>query len=241
MSRPRIVALCSTFCEGELARSAIESAAALDGVLVFEGPVEGNEPSGEPTAIPGLGEVGKLKFYAREAGWESDAAKRTAMIEKAKELWQGPLWALWLDGDELLLWGDQLHDWLGRVLHGDDPSNPVGGWPFTLVELDGSVSLCLGKLVRIDLIRRYLISSSYIEMVDGSRRTVGNALYWTPKDGALVEHWRARPPLQGEPHLLHRSILRAGSREVERQGAAEERNYRGVVLPSGERVNGEVG
>lgn len=230
--RPWIVALCSTFCEGELALSTFESAAALDGILVFDGPVESNKPSGEPTKF------GRAPAQFFTGSWESDAAKRTAMIEKAKQLWQGPLWALWLDGDELLLWGEQLHDWLGRVLHDDDPANPVGGWPMTLVELDGSVSICMGKLVRIDLIRRYLVSSSYIEMVDGSRRTVGNVLYWTVRDGPLVEHWRARPPLQGEPHLLHRSILRSGSRSVERQGTAEERNFRGVELPSGVRVNG---
>lgn len=236
--RPKIVALCSTFCEGELAASAITSAMMLDGVLVFEGPVEGNPPSGEPTIVPANHRDLK-KVHVREGSWASDAAKRTQMIETAKAIWQGPLWVLWLDGDELLLWGEQLHDWLGRVLHGDDPGNPVGGWPFTLVELDGSVSICMGKLVRADLIRRYLVSSSYIEMTNGDRRTVGNVLYWTPKEGALFDHWRARPPLQGEPHLLHRSILRAGSRAVERQGAAEERNFRGVELPSGVTVNGE--
>jgi hypothetical protein len=162
------------------------------------------------------------------------------MLAKAKQVWQGPLWVLWLDGDELLLWGEQLHDWLTRVLHDDDPANPVGGWPFALVELDGSVSICMGKLVRADLIRRYLVSSSYIEMVDGSRRTVGNVCYWTVKDGPMFEHWRARPPLQGEPHLLHRSILRSGSRSVERQGVAEERSFRGVELPASGPINGST-
>jgi hypothetical protein len=228
--RPRIVALVSSFREGDLLASTLASARPLDGILVAEGPVEGNPPAGPPSRIP----AGVKRF---DGSWESDAAKRTWLLEKAKTIWQGPLWVLWLDGDELLLWGDQLHDWLGRVLWNDDPGNPVGGWPLTLVELDGSVSVCMGKLVRADLIRRYLVSSSYIEMMDGSRRTVGNVPYWTPKDGALLEHWRARPPLQGEPHLLHRSILRAG-REVERQGVAEERSFRGVVLPGSGPING---
>jgi hypothetical protein len=84
----------------------------------------------------------------------------------------------------------------------------------------------MGKLLRVDLVRRYIRSSSHIELVNGDERTVGNVLYWTPKDGALYDHWRARPPLQGEPHLQHRPILRSRMREVERQHVAEERAFR---------------
>lgn len=211
--------------------TAIRSLSALDGVLVFEGPVEENEPIGAESVMPIKGE-NALKIYHGE--WETDAVKRTAMLAKAKELWQGELWGLWLDGDEVLLWGEYLHDWLHRVVQQGDESNPVGGWPFALVELDGSTSLCMGKLVRLDLIREYLISSSWIELVNGERRTVGNVKYWDPVEGPLQfdgegkPHWRARPPLQGEPHLLHRHFLRDVSREVERQHLAEARRHEGV-------------
>jgi hypothetical protein len=93
----------------------------------------------------------------------------------------------------------------------------------------------MGKVVRLDLIRRYLISSSYIEMMDGSRRTVGNVDAWNPVAGPMQQHdgkphWRARPPLQGEPHLQHRPSLRDTSRAVERQNEAEARNFVGVEL-----------
>jgi hypothetical protein len=233
--RPRIVALVSSFREGELLASALASVACLDGVLVADGPVGDNRPSGEESVI----RQGQASELVRGA-WDSDAGKRSSMLEIAKARWQGPLWGLWLDGDELLLWGEYLHDWLARVLVGDDPENPVGGWPLALVELDGSVSICMGKLVRVDLIRRYLVSSSYIEMVNGERRTVGNVCYWTVKDGPLYEHWRARPPLAGEPHLQHRPILRDPGRAVERQHQAEERDFVGVELPATGPVNGST-
>lgn len=213
--------------------TAVRSLAALDGVLVAEGPVEQNAGSaGPPSELPN-----EVKVKRFDGVWESDAAKRTWMLGKAKQLWPGPLWGLWLDGDELLLWGEMLKDWLWRVEQQGDDGNPVGGWPLPLVELDGTVVICAGKLVRLDLIRKYLVSSSYIEMVDGSRRTVGNMPYWTPTDGALVESWRARPPLQGEPHLQHRPVLRSKLRTVERQHRAEERNFRGVELPDSTRVD----
>lgn len=217
--------------------TAIRSLEALDGVLVFEGPVEGNEPDGTPSVIPHESTAQRKGMLTTVGGtWETDAAKRTAMLNYAKRKWQGELWGLWLDGDEVLIWGEYLRDWLWRVVQQGDPGNPVGGWPLALVELDGSTTLCMGKLVRLDLIRSYLISSSWIELVTGERRTVGNVPYWDPVDGALQHdedgrpHWRARPPLQGEPHLLHRHFLRDVSRKVERQHLAEARHHQDADL-----------
>lgn len=222
----------STFCEGTLAISAMRSAAMLDGILVADGPVEGNEPDPDfITVFPQLHDP-EHKFNKRLGKWPDDAAKRTWMVGEAKKLWPGELWGLWLDGDELLLWGEYLRDWIERVKHeSEDDSNPIAGWPFALVELDGSVSMCGGKLVRIDLIRQYLASSSYVEFVNGGRRTLGNVQYWNPVDGALVENWRARPVLNGEPHLLHRPLLRGKGRTVERQHKAEERAFKDLILP----------
>lgn len=215
--------------------TAVRSLAALDHVIIYEGPVEDNPGLG-PESVTGA--LSKRVSYL-EGVWASDAAKRTAMLEKAQQLPRAPgepLWGLWLDGDELLLWGEYLRDWVWRVSQQGDEGNEVAGWPFALVELDGSVSLCMGKLVRLDLIKRYLISSSYIELVNGDRRTVGNVEYWNPVDGPTQfdgegrPHWRARPPLQGEPHLQHRPVLRSRLRGVERQHLAEARNFEGVDL-----------
>jgi hypothetical protein len=231
-----IVGLVSSFREGAMLRTAVASLDALDHVAVFEGPVEGNPDVGPASELPtdARKRRGQPTLLVREGAWETDAAKRTAMVEWTRQRWPGrEVWGLWLDGDEILLWGEYLRDWLWRVRQGGDPDNPVAGWPFALVELDGSTSICMGKLVRVDLISRYLVSSSYIELVNGERRTVGNVLAWTPTGGpepGWEGHWRARPPLQGEPHLQHRPILRDRSRVVERQHAAEERNYRAEVL-----------
>lgn len=228
----KIVGLVSAFREGPMLQAAVRSLAALDHVVVFEGPVEGNPPAGPPSLIP-------KGTTVIEGAWETDAAKRSAMVEwvHSRRWLDGETWGLWLDGDEILLWGEYLHDWVWRVSQQGDDANPVAGWPLPLVELDGSVSICMGKLVRVDLIRRYLVSSSFIELVDGSTRTVGNVLYWTPTEGPLQRdpatgkpHWRARPPLQGEPHLQHRPVLRSKLRQVERQHVAEARNFAGVEL-----------
>lgn len=245
----KIVGLVSSFREGSLLESAIHSLEALDAIVVFEGPVEQNaSATGEPSAIPNR--VGGLQVSTVHGEWPADAAKRTAMIEWCQErkwLANEEVWGLWLDGDEVLLWGEYLHDWVLRASQAGTEENPVAGWPLSLVELDGSVAWCMGKLVRVDLIEKYLISSSFMQMKGGVTVTKGNVQCWTPLDGPTqfvetpkatspggierLPHWRARPPLQGEPHLLHRSRLRAPSRGVERQHRAEERNYKDVDLP----------
>jgi len=237
----KIVALVSSYREGPLLEAAIRSVAMLDHVLVAEGPVDENRRAfGEESVIPK--DLQRLSVIRGE--WPADAAKRTAMVQwmQARRWMQDEeIWGLWLDGDEVLLWGEYLRDWINRVVEeSDDPDNPVAGFPFTLVEFDGTVVWCMGKLVRIDLVERYLISSSYVEFKGGYTKTIGNVTAWTPLDGPLhmvdlpdgskVPHWRARPPLQGEPHLQHRPMLRSLRRQVERQHLAEARNFDGVDL-----------
>ncbi len=238
----KIVGLVSSFREGALLESAIRSLAALDAIVVFEGPVEQNaDLSGPESVIPNR--VGNLQVNVVRGEWPADAAKRTAMIEwcHTRRWLQGEdVWGLWLDGDEILLWGEYLRDWVTAAASVGDEENPVLGWPISLVELDSSVAWCRSKLVRIDLIERYLVSSSYVQLKSGQTITIGNLQCWTPLDGPTqfaevngetLPHWRARPPLQGEPHLQHRWMIRPKGREVERQGKAEERNYEGVALP----------
>lgn len=240
----KIVGLVSSFREGELLRSAIESLAPLDHVLVAEGPVEQNaDLSGQESLIPSYVGEPKRQVHVMRGEWPADAAKRTAMIRWVQDrrwLRGEEVWGLWLDGDEILLWGEYLADWLRRASQAGTADDPAAGWPLSIVEPDGSVAWCMGKLIRVDLIERYLISSSFIEMKGGATRTVGNVQCWTPLDGPTqfteaegerLPHWRARPPLQGEPHLVHRWHLREKQRQVERQHKAEERNYQDVELP----------
>jgi hypothetical protein len=221
----KIVGLVSCYREGSLVAAAVASLRHLDFTLVFEGPVEGNPVSGKPSQLPRFDQA---EGRVVNGSWDSDAGKRTAMVEwvRSRRYLQDPdgVWGLWLDADEILLWGEYLHDWVARVAEQDAD---VGGWPLALTELDGSVTICMGKLLRVDRVRRYLASSSYLEFDDGTRKTLGNVPAWTPTGGPQpgVAGWRARPPLQGEPHLLHRPILRSRDRQVERQHLAEERAF----------------
>jgi hypothetical protein len=140
-----------------------------------------------------------------------------------------PLWIVWLDSDELLLWGEYLIDWLHRTEH----ETGAGGFIIRLVELDGSVVMCHGRVVRGDLIRSYEHSIATILLKNGMLVSLpnvpvcaaGGVPYWTDESRAIEvdDLARLRPPLAGEPHLLHRSLLRDPSRDVERQSVAESR------------------
>lgn len=222
-----IVGMMSTFCEGQLARSACESLLrACDKVVVFEGPVGGaEEVSGLWTQLPDTG-----KFVVEYGEWASDAAKRQAMVEYVKHRWGGvsPLWGVWLDGDELLLWGEYLRDWLGRLDAENEltrtqrislPSEaesggdfivpePTFNWLIRLVELDASVAKCSGKVVRLDLIDEYLVSSYQVRLMNGAIVALPNV----PAE---------RGPIPGEPHILHRSGLRDPRRQIRRLHDAE--------------------
>lgn len=207
-----LLGLCSTYKEGELSRMAIESclAAHFDQVIVFEGPA-GEELPGElpdswiPPAVT-----------ARNGRWKTDAAKRTAMV-KATRGFSEPTWGVWVDGDEVLLNGEFLRDQLQAVLWRDEREGgqPTAGFPLRLVEMDGSVAVCRAKCVRVDLIERYIVSSSGILFRNGAMMAEGNlpmaqAEWWIPERMRLLEEGRMilTPPLPGEPYLLHRSPLR---------------------------------
>lgn len=233
----KVVGLVSSFREGPMLASAVRSLAMLDHTFVYEGPVEGN-PAAGPESEVGLNV--RQPITVVEGEWATDAAKRTAMVEAVQARFPGEeVWGVWLDGDEILLWGEYLSDWIwGQTQQAiyNDPDAPLAHCPLPLVELSGLTIMCLGKVIRVDLIERYLISSSYMEWKNGYRMTFGNVDHWNPVDGPLIlmedgrPHWRARPPLQGEPHLQHRPVLRSRLRTVERQGAAEARNFEGVQL-----------
>jgi len=192
-----------------------------------------------------------LKLLHWHSGeWSTDADKRTMMLTWAKQQWQGPLWALWLDGDELLMNGRYLRDQIQSLQWADEqrgasiatPDNPpVGGLPIRLVEPDGSVALCKGKLVRVDLIRSYLVSNLTAEMVNGAVIRLGNvpqsASEWIEP---RVEAHGARdklfllPPLPGEPYLVHRSHLRHPARVSNRMHEQEASELERLGMPTGE-------
>lgn len=236
-----IVGLVSSWREGSLAQLAVESAlAGCDRVLVVDAPIAGGAQHGQPSDFSvfrkGKGLVQRLSLHTPDRSFASDAAKRSWMVVRAQmsygHLHPDPLWGVWVDGDERLMFPEMLRHYIARGQHTGNPN-----FPLRLVEAHGgSVSLCWGKVVRLDLIERY-VASSYEVQLRGEplTRAWGNDnAHWNWQEGGNVEG--ARPPIQGEPHLLHLSALRPPGRADERMHQAEAddlatRIPSGLILP----------
>lgn len=240
-----IVGLVSTYMEGQLAADAVASCRpACDLVGVFEGkigdaPDSGNAPD---SGTPSVWSPGKNTVYAPTGGvWGSDALKRTYMLEWAKgrhatgKQRTEPLWVLWVDGDEVLMWGEYLR---AMVAHAE-ASTGAGGFGLRIQELDGSCAMTRNRIQRADMVQRYLVGASQVELTNGMVVVLPNEplcgaggipvgfgvdMPTDPAEQADLLAYR-RPPLQGEPHLLHRSILRDPARAAERQHLPEARSF----------------
>jgi hypothetical protein len=227
-----IVGLCSSFREGRLAESAVRSLLpACDRVVVLEGPI-GDAPEVGPVTDWGKVRRGG-RALVKEGAWGSDAAKRTALLEWAKRTpTRGPLWGVILDGDELLLHGELLPDYLAAL-----PDEALG-FSLHLMELDGSCSYIPNRVLRLDRIRRWILSSYAFE-IDGvavSKPNVKILDAGEPDSAEWVDvgdgHTRQRRrPLAGEPHILHRSVLRPAERQtrVQRQHEAEAESFEDLL------------
>lgn len=231
-----IVGLISSYREGSLLRSCIASArTGCDSVCVFEGPIGDELPDSTKADFPLPLEYLPSKITIGR--WKSDAVKRTKMLWWARNRWvqqklepdeeRDPLWILWLDGDEILLWGEYLRDWIERA----EKESGAGGFPLRLVELDGSVAKAYGRIVRGDLVERYLVAAYQLELVGGMIIALPNVQicaaggvpygYGEDKQITIEDLAELRPPLAGEPHILHRPMLRDPAREAQRQHEAE--------------------
>lgn len=236
-----LVGLMSSYREGRLTVGALRSLREIepDALIVYDGPA-GPELDGPESDLPeegGSAVAGEFWMHTEivhHGRWRTDARKRQAMLERAQGLGlPGPLWGLWLDGDEILVNGAYVRDIVqARVwedeLAPEDP--PWARWPLRLVEADGAVATIPNRLVRLDLIREYVVSTSRIVNSAGIEEGWAN----TPQDSNLWLHhflgavdkgrMVAWPPLPCEPHIFHRSGLRHPSRRGRRlhqQEAAE--------------------
>ena len=230
-----IVGLVSSYREGELVAGAIRTAAsACELVLVLEGPIGGGVDLAS-TRASRLRPSPHVLVREEVEPFESDAAKRTELLRWAQSIHAAkisagrartdePLWVVWVDGDELLLWGEWLGDYIARAIEEGDGENATGGFPLRLVEADGSVHLSWGRVVNGLAVRRYLTAAYEAELVSG----LVVAMPLTPSCTAggvplMPAEWQAppaspeerdlwlaqyRPPLAGEPHILHRHTLR---------------------------------
>lgn len=239
----KLVGMVSSYLEGWLVQEAVRSLLeAVDHVYVCEGPA--GDPITAEVPPTDLGELARDPAVSVwEGRWRTDARKRTTMIERARGdharsrheppgAPTRPLWGLWLDGDEVLFHGRFLRDWLQVLAWKEelDQVEPYLGRPIRIVELDGSVGWTRGKVVRLDLIRRYEVSAALFVNEHGVVQGAGNHpdsyLDWRiPREpyfasGQIV----IPPPIPGEPFILHRSALRhpvrAGNR-LHRQEAEE--------------------
>lgn len=221
MSDVTIVGLVSAYKEGALVRGAIESLlrVRLDALYVYEGPagdpLGADVPESElPAYRAGVGrsEPGELpRLCVHRARWRSDARKRDEMLQRAKREHPGPLWGVVVDGDEVLHNAEYLRDMVQAVAW-DDPE--IARIPLRLIERDGSVSIIGARVMRLDLLRSYDISSSLLTNIHGVQEGWGNRLELSP---LWVEGWAAAmergqivclPPFPCEPCIVHRAHLR---------------------------------
>lgn len=232
----KIVALISTFQEEELLPSVLRSANPLDMALVFDGPI-GENKDWYTDDISHDNQLPKITRWKGE--WISDASKRTDMLDVAKIMTDGKedVWGLWLDGDEILLWGEYLIDHCRRA----DQETATGGTTLKIVEYDGSVAECYGKLVKLSAIKRYIMSSYEVELDNGLTVALPNVPICSAggipigeiveRDDPLLSLYR--PPLQGEPHLLHRHGLRDANRKAVRLHNVESESFQTLVRNAG--------
>ena len=237
-----IVGLCSSYNEGRLAASAVRSLLdACDKVIVAEGPIAGSMNAGTPTDWRQF----KKDVLVMRGEWESDAIKRTMLLHRAQQMYGTNLkWGVILDGDELLVDGRFLPEYFD-ALHPD-----AIGFSLHLMELDGSCSYIPNRVLRLDRIRRWTLSSYAFELDTGVIVQRGNMpilqggepepLIARMVDGEwdrIPEAWldtgdgvrQRRRPLAGEPHILHRSVLRSPERQkVRRLSDAEAETISGL-------------
>lgn len=255
-----IVGLVSSYREGNLVAGAVRTAAAgCELVLVLEAPIAGVELAGSRASA--LRASSRVLVRETAEPFESDAAKRTELLRWAQRVHAGkigagrarvdePLWCVWVDGDELLLWGEWLPDYIERADE-ERLESGAGGFPLRLVEPDSSVHLSWGRVIDGLAVKRYRTGAYEVELVSGM--TV--ALPLTPicsaggipldpvgRQGDVIvtgaAAWQAmsveqrdrelalrRPPLAGEPHILHRHSLRSSRRAAVRGKDLEARAF----------------
>lgn len=225
-----VVGMVSSYREGRLVRGAIESLleVELDRLYIFEGPAGSpleNEAELEPSHVDGYADDGVVLYRGR---WRTDARKRNVMLQRAKADYpDGPLWAVVVDADEVLVNGRYLRDRLEWVLASDAARGasmalannpPMARWPLRLIEHDGSISLITARVFRADLLRSIDHSSSVVTNVAGVRDGWGN---YAEVSKVWIELWLASidkgamiawPPFPCEPCLVHRSNLRNPAR-----------------------------
>lgn len=226
-----IVGCISAYKEGRLSLGAIQSLLRvdLDALYVYEGPA--GEPLGDDvpdSVFPWTGDnpgkhIGGAETRFKRGRWRTDARKRNEMLQRVKANYPGVVWAVVLDGDEVLYHAEYLRDLIECVQAEDDlrgadwrdPDNPpTARIPLRLVERDGGLHTITARVYRADLVREYNVSSSLITNLHGVQDAWGNRPELSPAYVAAWEHAMSTgqvatlPPFPCEPCIVHRSHLR---------------------------------
>jgi hypothetical protein len=221
-----VVGMISAYKEGRLVQAAIESLerVGLDRLYVYEGPA--GDPLGDDVPGSNYGHtfaVPRSSHVLRDGRWRTDARKRNEMLQRAKGDFPGVLWAVVLDGDEVLYHAEYLRDLIECVQAEDDlrgadwrdvDNPPTARIPLRLVERDGGLHTITARVYRADLVREYNVSSSLITNLHGVQDGWGNRPELSPHYVAAWERVMSEgrvatlPPFPCEPCIVHRSHLR---------------------------------
>lgn len=212
-----IVGLCSSYKEGPLVQAAIGSLLeACDEVLLMEGPA--GEPLTEPVPETDLGPFANFPHLTlRDGRWRTDARKRQAMLEWTRQF-DPPVWGMIVDADEALCNGLFLQHWVRRLDWHEEvnPDVEYVGRPLRIIEADGAVGWVRGRLLRMDRLVEYKVSTSVftvkgsLEPYKGGGNTPDMIEDWIKPRTPYFEKGQMclDPPLPMEPYLVHLSILR---------------------------------
>jgi hypothetical protein len=226
----KIVGLMSSYLEGRLTLEAVRSLEEVgcDNILIYEG------PAGAPLDTDAPASIFPVGAKVHEGRWRTDGRKRDAMLQEAKRRsGSGPVWGVWLDGDEILVNAKYLRDVLESVTVNDEydgTGQPTIHWPLRVIESHGGMAITNARLFRVDLVRSIDISVSVVTNHLGIEEAWGNtnpdARLWVEMWMKAVETGRmmAWPPHPCEPHIYHRSNLRHPARRglrLHEQEAAE--------------------
>lgn len=244
-----IAGLISSYDEGMLVADAVDSlAGACDRIGLFEGPVGDNGaplvPWNPDMVVDRLGQHQDYLHMATQRKYADAAGKRNACIAWARSV--GATWAVWLDADEVMLWPQYLRSMILRAEMEADEETAIGGFPIRVVELDGSVALGNNRIVSMAAVKEYLHDAYQARLVNDMVVALPNEKVCGPggipygaypmqqmADGTIVpiadtedERVQAflarhRPPVAGEPHILHRAVLRDPNRQAARLNAVE--------------------
>lgn len=203
MDKICLVGIVPTYNEGPLAATAIHSIMdACDTVVVYEGPVGEAPNAGEQTLLDEFKRTPKV--IVKHGEWKNETQKRNAMLDFTRRL-PTPTWGLYLDADEVFIGAEYVRDYIWAACHNAPEGNETTAIPVMITEVDYSVARA-HRLLRLDRLECHLLSMSQLRFFRSNVVPTFPLVHvWRPGDDVTGD---AHPPMQGEPHIHHRSYYR---------------------------------